>query len=174
VVSFTLWPLYLQGKSPWYPLNRRLGGSQRRWSGRGGEKKNFQPLPGLEPSIIQQVAQCYTTELSRLLKLQETGENFILRRFIICTLNLMVKVKVNFPLCLTKLHAMKTYWGSGLYSSTHSLISALDGCEWSASRPCRFTPISWYALDRKLGGPQSRSGRGGEEKISQPPPGIDP
>jgi hypothetical protein len=28
----------------------------------------------------------------------------------------------------------------------------------------------WYPLDRRLGGPQSRSGRGGEEKNSQPPP----
>jgi hypothetical protein len=26
-------------------------------------------------------------------------------------------------------------------------------------------------LDRRLGGPQSRSGSGGEEKNSQPPPG---
>jgi hypothetical protein len=32
----------------------------------------------------------------------------------------------------------------------------------------------WYPLDRKLGGPQSRSGRGGEEKNSQPPPRIEP
>jgi hypothetical protein len=48
-------------------LDRRLGGSQRR-SGRGGEEKNSQPLPGLEPPIIQPVAQRYTTELSRLLK----------------------------------------------------------------------------------------------------------
>jgi hypothetical protein len=37
-----------QGKSPWYPLNRRLGGSQSR-SGRGGEEKNSQPPPGIEP-----------------------------------------------------------------------------------------------------------------------------
>jgi hypothetical protein len=29
-------------------------------------------------------------------------------------------------------------------------------------------------LDRRLGGPHSRSGRGGEEKNSQPPPGIEP
>jgi len=29
-------------------------------------------------------------------------------------------------------------------------------------------------LDRRLGGPQSRSGRGGEEKNSQPPPGKEP
>jgi hypothetical protein len=28
----------------------------------------------------------------------------------------------------------------------------------------------WHLLDRMLGGPQSRSGRGGEEKNSQPPP----
>jgi hypothetical protein len=32
----------------------------------------------------------------------------------------------------------------------------------------------WYPLDRILDGPQSRSGRGGEEKNSQPPPGIEP
>jgi hypothetical protein len=30
--------------------------------------------------------------------------------------------------------------GEWRYSSTHSLISALDGGEWSASRPGRFTP----------------------------------
>jgi len=29
-------------------------------------------------------------------------------------------------------------------------------------------------LDRRLVGHQSRSGRGGEEKNSQPPPGIEP
>jgi hypothetical protein len=31
----------------------------------------------------------------------------------------------------------------------------------------------WYLLDRRLSGPQSRSGRGGEEKNSQPQPGIE-
>jgi hypothetical protein len=30
-----------------------------------------------------------------------------------------------------------------------------------------------YPLDRSLGGPQIRSGRGGGEKNSQPPPGIE-
>jgi hypothetical protein len=44
-----------------YPLDRRLGGPQSR-SGRSGEEKNSQPLPGLEPPIIQPLAQ-----LSRLL-----------------------------------------------------------------------------------------------------------
>jgi hypothetical protein len=55
--------------------------------------------------------------------------------------------------------------------------SALDGGEWSASRPGRFIPkekARWYPLDRRLGGSQSRSGRGGEEKKSQPTPVIEP
>jgi hypothetical protein len=43
-------------KSLWYPLDRRLGGPQR-WFGRGGEEKNSQTVPGLEPPIIQPVAQ---------------------------------------------------------------------------------------------------------------------
>jgi hypothetical protein len=68
VVSFTPQPLYSQGKDPWYPLDRRLGGPQSR-SGRCGEKKNSQPPPELEPPIIQPVARRCTTELSRLLSL---------------------------------------------------------------------------------------------------------
>jgi hypothetical protein len=35
-------------------------------------------------------------------------------------------------------------------------------------------PAALSPLDRRLGGPQSRSGCGGEEKNSQPPPGIEP
>jgi hypothetical protein len=31
-----------------------------------------------------------------------------------------------------------------------------------------------YPLDKRLGGPQSRSGRGGEKKNSQHPPEIEP
>jgi hypothetical protein len=55
-----------QGKSPWYPLDRRRGGPQSR-SGCRSEEKNSQPLPGLELPIIQSVAQRYTTELFRFL-----------------------------------------------------------------------------------------------------------
>jgi hypothetical protein len=55
-----------QGKSPCYPLDRRLGGPQSR-SGRGGEEKHSQPLPGLETPIIQAVAQRCSTELYRLI-----------------------------------------------------------------------------------------------------------
>jgi hypothetical protein len=48
VVSFTPGLFYPQGKIPWYPLVGRLGGPQSR-SGSGGEEKNSQTLPGLEP-----------------------------------------------------------------------------------------------------------------------------
>jgi hypothetical protein len=65
VVKSTPRPLHSKRKSPWYPLDRRLGGSQSR-SGCGGEEKNSQLLPVLDPPIIQSVAQRYTTELSRL------------------------------------------------------------------------------------------------------------
>jgi hypothetical protein len=68
MVRFTPQLLCPHGKSPWYPLDRRLGGSQSR-SGRQREK-NSQPLLGFETPIIQLVAQRYTTEQSRLIKMQ--------------------------------------------------------------------------------------------------------
>jgi hypothetical protein len=56
------------------------------------------------------------------------------------------------------------------------MTSALDGGEWSASCSSRF-PLgkkSWYSLDRRLDGPQSKSGSRGEEKNSQPLAGLEP
>jgi hypothetical protein len=52
---------------------------------------------------------------------------------------------------LIKRHAMKTY-GEWRYSSTHFLTSALDGGEWSASRPGRFTPKEKAAGTHRIGG----------------------
>jgi hypothetical protein len=51
---------------------------------------------------------------------------------------------LNYSLCvmlklLTEHHALKAYWGSWRYGSTHSLTLALDEGEWSVSRPGRFT-----------------------------------
>jgi hypothetical protein len=55
-------------------------------------------------------------------------------------LYLTVKVKkVKLSLCLTKHHAMKTHWGVEVQLHAF-LTSALDGGEWSASRPGCFTP----------------------------------
>jgi len=42
VVSFMLWSLHPQGRSPQYPLNRRLGGSQTHSECYGKEKKFHQ------------------------------------------------------------------------------------------------------------------------------------
>jgi hypothetical protein len=47
--------------------------------------------------------------------------------------------KVKLFLCFNAPHH-KGVLGEWRYSSTHSLTSALDGSEWSASRPSRFTP----------------------------------
>jgi hypothetical protein len=47
------------------------------------------------------------------------------------------------------------------------LTTALDGGEWLTSRLCHSTPrkeAPGYLSDRRLGGPQSRSGRYGEDK----------
>jgi hypothetical protein len=67
MVSFTPRPLYPQGKSPWYPLDRRLGGLQS-CSGRSGEKNSQLPRESNPRTpIIQPVACRYITELFRLL-----------------------------------------------------------------------------------------------------------
>jgi hypothetical protein len=60
VVSFTSRPLYPRGKSPRYPLLRRLGGPQSR-SGRRGEEKILDPM-----TDNVQVSNC-TPEPSTLL-----------------------------------------------------------------------------------------------------------
>jgi hypothetical protein len=61
VVNFTPRPLYPRGKSPRYPLDRRLDGPQSR-SGRFGEEKILDPtgtrIP--DPSVVQLVASRYT------------------------------------------------------------------------------------------------------------------
>jgi len=74
----------------------------------------------------------------------------------------LTKVKVKLALCLTKHHAMNMY--GGVETWLHAfLTSAMDGGEWLASRHGHFIPgkSPRYILDRRLGGPQNRSGRGG-------------
>jgi hypothetical protein len=76
---------------------------------------------------------------------------------------------------LTQYHAMEVYWGNGsIYPPFLDL-----GIRWRSV--VSFTPrplypqrkSPWYLLDRRLGRPQSRSGLGGEEKNSQPLPGLE-
>jgi hypothetical protein len=69
---------------------------------------------------------------------------------------------------------MKAYWGSGDIATC--IIDLGTRWRWVV----RFTPrqlypqgsITCYPLDRRLDGPQGRSGRGAEDKNSQPLPGL--
>jgi hypothetical protein len=74
---------------------------------------------------------------------------------------------------LTEYHAMEAYWWSGGIVLHAFLTSALDGGEWSCSRPGHFT-----TKERAPGthwiGDWVGTGRGGDEKNSQPSPGLEP
>jgi hypothetical protein len=65
VVSFTALSLYPQGKSPWYSLDRRLGGPQN-LSGCGGEEKNSQPPQGIKHQNPDPPAHSLVTILTEL------------------------------------------------------------------------------------------------------------
>jgi hypothetical protein len=71
--------------------------------------------------------------------------------------------------------AMKTYWGSG--GIPPRILDVGTRWRWVVSfmpRPLYSQGMRLrYPLDRSLGGSQGRSGRGGEEKNSQPPTGIE-
>jgi hypothetical protein len=119
VVSFTPRPLYSHGKSPWYPLDRRLGGPQSS-SWRGGEEKNSQP-PRHESNprtpIIRPVAQRYTDWATTALGLQTRARahtladafvacpaQFILNKMCRCTLIKLIiyRYQSNGNTCLNK------------------------------------------------------------------------
>jgi hypothetical protein len=79
---------------------------------------------------------------------------------------------------LTKHHDMKTYWGSG-GTAPHILWPRhqMGVVSFTARLLYPQGKSPWYPLDRRLGGPQSRSGRAGGEKNSPhppPPPQIEP
>jgi hypothetical protein len=87
-----------------------------------------------------------------------------------------INIKVKLFLCLTKHHAMKAYlWSGGIAPRILDL-----GTSWSWVVSFTARPIyppgksPWYSLDRKLGGPQSRSGHGREKVFSLPMSGIEP
>jgi hypothetical protein len=77
---------------------------------------------------------------------------------------------------LTDHHTMESYWGNGgIYPSILDL-----GTRWKLVVSFKPRPLyhqkksSCYPLDRRLSKPQSRSGHGGEEKNTQPLPGLKP
>jgi hypothetical protein len=75
---------------------------------------------------------------------------------------------VSLGVSVRKLSTMpwRRMWSGGI--ALLFLTSILDGGDWWASCPGYFTPSKepLYPLDKRLGGPQSRSGRCGEEKFS--------
>jgi hypothetical protein len=60
VVSFTPLPLYPRAKSPWYPLDKRLGGPQSQFGRYGEEKILSYRDSNSDPSVVQLVASRYT------------------------------------------------------------------------------------------------------------------
>jgi hypothetical protein len=86
VVSFTPQPLPPppKGKSPWYLLDRRLGGPQSR-TGRGCEEKNSHSSPGIEPQNPDRPAHSLvatSTELPRL-RCDGCGKNNLTRNVVV-------------------------------------------------------------------------------------------
>jgi hypothetical protein len=87
-----------------------------------------------------------------------------------------VKVKVKLSLCFNRAPRHEDVLGEWRYSSTHSLTSALDGREWSASRPGRFAPRERAPDTRWIGGwvgPRVILDAV-IKRNSQPPPEIEP
>jgi hypothetical protein len=88
-----------------------------------------------------------------------------------------VKVKVKLSLCLTKAPHHEDVLGEWRYSSTHSLTSALDGDELSASCSGCFTPRERAPGTYWIGswvGPTASLDTMLKKKISSSPSGIEP
>jgi hypothetical protein len=70
---------------------------------------------------------------------------------------------------------MKAYWGSECIAPLilwpRHYMEVSGQLHAPAALPQGKSPC--YSLYRRLGGPESRSGRGGEEESSQSPPGIE-
>jgi hypothetical protein len=87
-----------------------------------------------------------------------------------------IKVKVKLSLCFNWAPHHEDILGSG--GIVPRILDLGIWWRWVVS----FTPrplhpqgnSPWYPSDRRLGGLQSRSGRGSEEKNSQPLPGLEP
>jgi hypothetical protein len=62
------------------------------------------------------------------------------------------RVKVKLSLCFNWAPCHESILGEWRYSSTHSLTSALDGGEWSASCPGCFTPRERAPCTHWIGG----------------------
>jgi hypothetical protein len=82
--SVTPRPLYPRGKSPRYPLDRRLGEPQSR-SGRRGEENSWPYRDtNSDPSVAQPVASRYPRSYIRPWGLQKSWKRFSEQLFLLC------------------------------------------------------------------------------------------
>jgi hypothetical protein len=112
---------------------------------------------------------CFRNQLQNITYLSQSAQKFLQDRTVFFFSDKTKEKFKRLVLCLTKHHAMNAY------SMSRSIAPRiLDlGTRWP--RPLYAQGNSpWYPLYRRLGGPQSRSGRGSEEKNSHLPPVIEP
>jgi len=63
------WMLLPTGRSPWHPLNGKLGEPKSQSEFCRGKKKNLLPLPGIEPPFLVHPACSLVTILIEILEL---------------------------------------------------------------------------------------------------------
>jgi hypothetical protein len=86
-----------------------------------------------------------------MLSAQNRNLVFFATRSVVYCDAVKVKVKVKLSLCLTKHHAMKTYWGSGGIAP-RIIDLGTRWWWWSASHPGRFTPMERAPGTHGIGG----------------------
>jgi hypothetical protein len=134
MVSFTPLPLYSRGKSPRYPLYRRMGGPQSP-SGHCGEEKNLAPA-GNRTRAYQLVARCCKV--------------FHFHNHV---LNLMfVNLKANYPWVSTH-QAIKAYRWNGfkLPRSLDSHATCLWVVRFTHQKFCLWRKRAWWSYYKRLG-----------------------
>jgi hypothetical protein len=158
VVSFTPRPLYPRRKTARYPLHRRLGEPRSR-SGHGGKEKNSQPPSGIEH--LNPRPSWYTILVGWCIRRSPGNETAVY---------IVWNITVNLSLCFFFNWAPRHEGALGSGCIAPRILDFGTTRRWVVS----FVPrplyprgkIAPYPLDRRLGGPQSRSGHGGEEKNS--------
>jgi hypothetical protein len=97
-------------------------------------------------------------------------------RNIILSYHYYLKIKEKLSSCFNWAPRHEGVLGEWMYSSTHSLSSALDAGEWSASRPYHFTPREKAPGTHWIGGRVDPRAflDAVVKRNSQPPPRIEP
>jgi hypothetical protein len=154
VVSFTLRSLYSRGKSPRYPLSRRLGGPQNH-SGRRGEEKSLTPIGTRIPTFgrpARSQSLCRLgTMIAQSVKRQATGWTARVRFPAVQNLSVLHRVQTNSggpPSVLSNGALSPGVMRQGR-EADHSPPSSAEVQKGRAIPPVTHTP-SWRSLPIKL------------------------